>query len=49
MLDRIAQLDLEAQTIVVDDGSTDATAAIAEEKGALVIRQANRGPVLFLR
>ena len=49
MLDRIASLDLDAQTIVVDDGSTDATAAIAEEKGAQVIRQANRGKGAALR
>jgi glycosyltransferase involved in cell wall biosynthesis len=49
VLDRIAQLDLEAQTVVVDDGSTDATAAIAEEKGALVIRQANRGKGAAIR
>ena len=33
VLDRIASLDLDAQTVVVDDGSTDRTAAIAEEKG----------------
>jgi glycosyltransferase involved in cell wall biosynthesis len=49
VLDRIAALDLDAQTIVVDDGSTDATAAIAEEKGALVIRQANRGKGAAIR
>ena len=49
VLDRIAQLDLDAQTIVVDDGSTDDTAAIAEAKGALVIRQPNRGKGAALR
>jgi glycosyltransferase involved in cell wall biosynthesis len=49
VLDRIAQLDLEAQVIVVDDGSTDATAAIAEAKGATVIRQPNRGKGAALR
>ena len=43
VLDRIAQLDVDAQVIVVDDGSPDDTARIAEEKGALVVRQANRG------
>jgi glycosyltransferase involved in cell wall biosynthesis len=49
VLDRIAALDLDAQTIVVDDGSTDRTAEIAEEKGARVIRQANRGKGAALR
>ena len=49
VLDRIARLDLDAQTIVVDDGSTDGTAAIAEAKGALVIRQPNRGKGAALR
>jgi glycosyltransferase involved in cell wall biosynthesis len=32
-----------AEVIVVDDGSTDATAAVAERFGARVVRQANRG------
>jgi glycosyltransferase involved in cell wall biosynthesis len=49
VLDRIARLELDAQTVVVDDGSTDATAEIAEGKGALVIRQANRGKGAALR
>ena len=49
MLDRIAALGLDAQTIVVDDGSTDGTAEIAEAKGALVIRQANRGKGAAIR
>jgi glycosyltransferase involved in cell wall biosynthesis len=49
VLDRIARLDLDAQTIVVDDGSTDDTAAIAEARGALVIRQPNRGKGAALR
>ena len=49
VLDRIAALDLESQTIVVDDGSTDRTAEIAEEKGALVIRQANQGKGAAIR
>jgi glycosyltransferase involved in cell wall biosynthesis len=31
------------EVIVVDDGSTDATAAIAEAAGALVLRRPNRG------
>jgi len=49
VLDRIAALDLEAQTIVVDDGSVDDTARIAEEKGALVIRQRNQGKGAAIR
>jgi glycosyltransferase involved in cell wall biosynthesis len=49
VLDRIAALDLETQVIVVDDGSSDRTAEIAEEKGALVVRQANRGKGAALR
>jgi glycosyltransferase involved in cell wall biosynthesis len=49
VLDRIALLDLEAQVIVVDDGSTDDTAAIAEAAGATVIRQANRGKGAAIR
>jgi glycosyltransferase involved in cell wall biosynthesis len=43
VLHRIAGLGLDTQVIVVDDGSTDATAAIAEASGAIVIRQANGG------
>jgi glycosyltransferase involved in cell wall biosynthesis len=49
VLDRISALDLDAQTIVVDDGSSDGTAAIAEGKGALVIRQRNRGKGAAIR
>jgi glycosyltransferase involved in cell wall biosynthesis len=49
VLDRIASLGLDAQTIVVDDGSSDETAAIAESKGAEVIRQENRGKGAALR
>jgi len=43
VLKRIGALDLDSQVIVVDDGSTDRTAAIAEEHGATVIRQSNAG------
>ena len=32
------------EIVVVDDGSTDQTAAIAEEMGTLLIRQRNQGP-----
>jgi glycosyltransferase involved in cell wall biosynthesis len=49
VLDRIERLDLEKQVIVVDDGSGDATAAIAEAKGALVVRQPNRGKGAAIR
>ena len=49
VLEGIAQLDLEPQVIVVDDGSTDETAAIAERAGVLVIRQANRGKGAAIR
>ncbi len=49
MLSRIAALDLDAQVIVVDDGSTDATAAIAEAPGATVIRQRNQGKGAAIR
>jgi glycosyltransferase involved in cell wall biosynthesis len=49
VLDRIATLDLETQVIVVDDGSVDDTGAIAESKGAHVIRQPNRGKGAAIR
>jgi glycosyltransferase involved in cell wall biosynthesis len=49
VLERIAALELEAQVIVVDDGSTDATAEIAERAGALVLRQPNRGKGAAIR
>jgi glycosyltransferase involved in cell wall biosynthesis len=52
VLDRIDALDLDAQVIVVDDGSTDRTAAIVEERsrdGLVLIRQPNRGKGAALR
>ena len=49
VLQRIAALELEAQVIVVDDGSTDETSAIAERCGARVIRQENRGKGAAIR
>jgi glycosyltransferase involved in cell wall biosynthesis len=49
VLERIAALGLDAQVIVVDDGSTDRTAAIAESHGATVIRQANAGKGAAIR
>ena len=39
VLERIAALELDSQVIVVDDGSTDDSAAIAEQAGAQVLRQ----------
>ena len=49
VLGRIAGLPLDAQVVVVDDGSTDETAAIAEAAGATVVRQANRGKGAAIR
>ena len=49
VLERIASLGLDAQVVVVDDGSTDRTAAIAETHGATVIRQANAGKGAAIR
>ena len=43
VLDRIAALNLDAQTIVVDDGSTDRSAELAQRDGVQVIRQEHRG------
>jgi glycosyltransferase involved in cell wall biosynthesis len=49
VLERIAALDLDAEVVVVDDGSTDETAAIAEAAGATVVRQQNRGKGAAIR
>jgi glycosyltransferase involved in cell wall biosynthesis len=49
VLERIAGLALDAQVIVVDDGSHDRTAEIAERHGALVIRQSNTGKGAAIR
>jgi glycosyltransferase involved in cell wall biosynthesis len=40
----VAACGVPTQVIVVDDGSKDDTAAVAERLGATVIRQANAGP-----
>ena len=49
VLDRIAALDLDAQTIVVDDGSTDRSAELAQRDGVTVIRQEHRGKGAAIR
>jgi glycosyltransferase involved in cell wall biosynthesis len=49
VIDRIHALDLDSQIVVVDDGSVDDTAAIAEAKGATVVRQRNGGKVSAIR
>src|ERR671918_21987 len=52
VLDRIDALGLDSQVIVVDDGSTDGTAAILDERrrdGLIVLRQPNRGKGSALR
>jgi glycosyltransferase involved in cell wall biosynthesis len=49
VLDRIAALELDAQIIVVDDGSTDRSAELAERDGVTVIRRAHRGKGAAIR
>jgi glycosyltransferase involved in cell wall biosynthesis len=52
VLDRIDALGLDAQVIVVDDGSTDGTSAILEQRrrdGMVVLHQPNRGKGAALR
>src|SRR4029077_16124411 len=49
VLERIAALGLDANVIVVDDGSVDDTAGIAEAAGATVIRQRNQGKGAAIR
>ena len=49
VLRRVDELELAKQVIVVDDGSTDRTAEIAESHGATVLRQANAGKGAALR
>jgi glycosyltransferase involved in cell wall biosynthesis len=49
VLDRIAALELDAQVIVVDDGSADRTAEIAASRGATVISPPNRGKGAAIR
>ena len=49
VLDRIEALNLDAQTIVVDDGSTDRSAELAQRDGVKVIRQEHRGKGAAIR
>jgi glycosyltransferase involved in cell wall biosynthesis len=43
-LDRVAAQEVDHELIVVDDGSRDATRALAEERGARVLDGGGRGP-----
>ena len=50
VLTRVEALPLETQVIVVDDGSTDGTADLAEaHQGVVVLRQANQGKGAAIR
>ncbi len=49
LLAQVAALELDKQVIVVDDGSTDDTAAIAEAAGVTVLRQRNKGKGAAIR
>lgn len=46
LLAALAAQDVAHELVVVDDGSTDATAALAAAAGALVVAGAGRGPAL---
>ena len=49
VLERIDRLGFDKQVVVVDDGSRDRTAEIAEQHGATVVRQANAGKGAAIR
>jgi glycosyltransferase involved in cell wall biosynthesis len=49
VLDRIAALGLDAQVIVVDDGSTDRSADLAQRDGVTVVRVQHRGKGAAIR
>jgi glycosyltransferase involved in cell wall biosynthesis len=49
VLDRIEALNLDAQIIVVDDGSTDRSAELAERDGVRVLRQGHLGKGAAIR